>query len=85
MQIFIRLLSGKTISMDVTIDTILADIIQYANEYHTGYQYKKITLIEDYSADLNVNIEKYKLLEPEISLSSLYKDNIIKEVIFLVL
>jgi len=84
MQIFIRLLTGKTISMDVSTTTLLADIIQYANEYHTSYQYKKITLIEEYSANLNLDVQKYKLLEPESSLISLYRDNVIKEVIFLV-
>ena len=58
MQIFICLLSGKTISMDVTSNTLLIDIIQYAKEYH-NYNYKNIKLIENYSANLNIEKINY--------------------------
>ena len=69
--------------MDVTHTTRLSDIIDYANEYHTGYQYKKIVL-KDYYINLNLNVETNKILDPEMSLISLYSDGIVKEVLFLV-
>lgn len=88
MQIFIRLLTGKTISFDVNKDTILLDIIEYANYYSEQegtlpYKYNQIMVIQDYDNELTV--PKNKILEPESRLLSIYRDGYIKEVIFLVL
>ena len=88
MQIFIRLLSGKTISFDVNRDTVLLDIIEYANHYSEQegtlpYKYNQIMVIQDYDNELTVS--KNKILDPAISLLSLYRNDFIKEVIFLVL
>lgn len=88
MQVFIRLLSGKTISFDVNHETVLLDIIDYANQYSEQegtlpYKYNQIMMIQDYDNELTVS--KNKILEPTSSLLSLYKNEFIKEVIFLVL
>jgi hypothetical protein len=88
MQIFIRLLSGKTISFDVNLETILLDIIEYANHYceqegTLPYKYNQIMVIQDYDNELTVS--KNKILDPSIGLVSIYREKYIKEVIFLVL
>ena len=88
MQVFIRLLSGKTISFDVNNETLLLDIIEYANHYAEQegtlpYKYNQIMVIQDYNNELVVS--KNKILEPESRLISIYRDGYIKEVIFLVL
>ena len=88
MQIFIRLLSGKTISFDVNNDTTLLDIIDYANYYSEQegtlpYKYNQIMVINDYDNELVVS--KNKILEPTKSLLSIFRNECIKEVIFLVL
>jgi hypothetical protein len=87
MQIFIRLSTGKTISMDVTKETILFDIINYANQYseqegNIPYRYNQIMLIEDYGNLLTVR--KTRFLDPSTSLISIYVNGFIKEVIFIV-
>ena len=88
MQVFIRLLTGKTISFDVNRETVLLDVIDYANQYSQEegtlpYQYNQIMVIQDYDNVLTVS--KNKILEPTTSLISLYRDSFIKEVVFLVL
>jgi len=88
MQVFIRLLTGKTISIDVNPDTVLLDIIDYANSYSQQegtlpYRYNQIMVIQDYDNVLTVS--KNKILEPTTSLISLYSNGVIKEVVFLVL
>lgn len=88
MQVFIRLLTGKTISFDVNRETVLLDVIDYANQYSQEegtlpYQYNQIMVIQDYDNVLTVS--KNKILEPTTSLISLYRDGFIKEVVFLVL
>lgn len=84
MQIFIRLLSGKTISMDVLTNFLLSDVINWANEYDDNvHEYKKIMVIEDYGNELVVPLRQF--LEPETMLNSLYKNGFIKEIIFLVI
>ena len=88
MQVFIRLLTGKTISFDVNQDSVLLDIIDYANHYSEQegslpYQYNQVMIIEGY--DNSLSVSKNKILEPASSLISLYSNGIIKEVIFLVL
>ena len=87
MQIFIRLLTGKTISFDVNPETVLLDIIDYANQYSQEegtlpYRYNQIMVIQDY--DNSLTVSKNKILEPASSLLSLYRDGFIKEVVFLV-
>ena len=88
MQVFIRLLTGKTISMDVNQDSVLLDIIDYANSYSQQegtlpYQYNQIMVVKNYDTPLTVS--KNKILEPTTSLISLYSNGNIKEVVFLVL
>jgi hypothetical protein len=84
MQIFIRLSTGKTITMDVTNGTLLSDVLQYANEYDTVNQYHNLLLIKDYyEENSNLTVEKNKILKLDIALISLYKDNIIKEIILI--
>jgi hypothetical protein len=83
MQIFIRLSTGKTITMDVTNDTLLSDVLLYANEYDNASSYSHLLLIKDYYDNSNLTVEKNKILELDTSLISLYKDRIIKEIILL--
>jgi hypothetical protein len=83
MQIFIRLSTGKTITMDVTNDTLLSDVLMYANEYDNASSYRYLLLIKDYYDNSNLTVEKNKILELDTSLISLYKDQIIKEIILL--
>lgn len=94
MQIFIRLKTGKTISMDVLSETNLIDILNWANEEEKYYYeivrqepnpyiYKKLMIIENYGNELTVPMREN--LDPETRLISLYKNGFIKEVIFLVL
>ena len=66
MQVFIRLLTGKTISFDVNRETVLLDVIDYANQYSQEegtlpYQYNQIMVIQDYDNVLTVS--KNKILE----------------------
>ena len=73
--------------MDVTRETILSDIINYANRYtdqevNIPYCYNQIMLIEDYGNLLTVS--KTKFLNPSTRLISLYVNEFIKEVIFIV-
>jgi hypothetical protein len=88
MQIFIRLSTGKTISMDVTKQTILADVLQYANDYHSAEQsefipYTNLLLLKGYHDESNLSVEKNKILNLDISLISLYHNKVIKEVLFM--
>ena len=88
MQIFIRLSTGKTISMDVTKQTILSDILQYANDYHSAEQsefipYMNLLLLKGYHDESNLSVEKNKILNIDISLISLYHNKVIKEVLFM--
>ena len=88
MQIFIRLSTGKTISMDVTKQTILADVLQYANDYHSAEQsefipYTNLLLLKGYHDECNLSIEKNKILNLDISLISIYHNKVIKEVLFM--
>jgi len=88
MQIFIKLSTGKTISMDVTKQTVLSDILQYANDYHSTEQsefrpYKNLVLVKEYHDESNLCVEKHKILKLDISLISIYVDKVIKEVMFM--
>ncbi len=51
MQIFVQLLSGKTVCMDVTNDTLVADVVTHANSVDV----KDVADVKD--ADVEGNIE----------------------------
>lgn len=84
MQIFIQLSTGKTISMDVTKETIFAEVLRYVNEYHTDYQYQNLLFIKDYGdGSYVITADKNKILNLDTSLISLYSNGIIKEILLL--
>jgi hypothetical protein len=80
MQIFVRISTGKTITMDVTNNTLLSDILDYVNSDH---QYQNLVLIKVYYDETNLTVEKNKILDLNMSLNSLFKNRIIREIILL--
>ncbi len=83
MQIFVRILSGKTISIDVNKNTLLFDILNYVNEYDDKNQYQNLIITGEYYEEHPLVVEKNKILDLNQRLISLYKNKIIKEIVFL--
>jgi len=83
MQIFVRILSGKTISIDVNENTLLFDILNYVNEYDDKNQYQNLIITGEYYEEHPLVVEKNKILDLNQRLISLYKNKIIKEIVFL--
>jgi hypothetical protein len=85
MQIFFQYKNGRTVTMDVTEETTLQDVITYASARSTYSSVLKNIQVLDYVHNPhNVVVQKNTLLNPEDPVRSLFSNDVVKEVLFLV-
>lgn len=89
MQIFVRLSTGKTVTMDVTQDTKVADVIQFANMWSNDteterpcYQAMRFSKAF-YEEEHPMTVKPGDVLGQELVLRDLYVHGVIKEITLL--
>ena len=86
MQIFVRLATGKTVTMDVSQDTTIGDVIRFANMLSNAtdcpYQTMRFSAAF-YEEEHPMTVLPGDVLAQELFLRDLYVHGVIKEVTLL--